>query len=297
MKTAYFNWIYVIISVSARKNRDNKPDKRGDYKMKIFDAHCHIFPEKIAAKASVNIGKFYDLHMDFDGSVKTLMELYKRTGVDKCLVQSVATTPAQVKSINNFIAESVRDNPDMFVGFCSLHPLMEKKEIEEEIERAVGLGLKGIKLHPDFQQFKIDERKAYDIYEAAEGRLPILFHTGDYRYDFSSPKRLADALRDFPKLIAIGAHFGGWSEWNGGVKYLADNPNVYVDTSSSLYTLAPEQAGEYIRAFSPDRVMFGTDYPMWSIEDELRRMDKIDLTEEDREKIMYKTAAKLLGIM
>lgn len=264
--------------------------------MKIFDAHCHIFPEKIAAKASVNIGKFYDLHMDYDGSIKTLMDIYKKVGVDKCLVQSVATTPAQVQSINNFIAESVKKYPDMFVGFCALHPHMEKKEIEAEIDRAVSLGLKGIKLHPDFQQFKIDDRKAYDIYEAAEGRLPILFHTGDYRYDYSSPKRLANALKDFPKLTAIGAHFGGWSEWADGEKYLADNPNVYVDTSSSLYELTPAQAKEYITAFTPDRVMFGTDYPMWSIENELKHMAEIELSDSDREKIMYKTACKLLGI-
>lgn len=270
--------------------------KKGSDNLKIFDAHCHIFPEKIAAKASLNIGKFYDLHMGFDGSVKTLMELYTKAGVDKCLVQSVATTPAQVQSINNFIAESVNAHPDMLVGFCALHPLMEKKEIETEIDRAISLGLKGIKLHPDFQQFKIDERKAYDIYEAAEGRLPILFHTGDFRYDYSSPKRLADALKDFPKLIAIAAHFGGWSVWDEGKRYLADNPNVYVDTSSSLYTLSPENALEHIRAFTPDRVMFGTDYPMWNIEDELKYMDKLELTDGEREKVMYKTACKLLKV-
>lgn len=264
--------------------------------MKIFDAHCHIFPEKIAAKASVNIGRFYDLHMDFDGSVKTLMELYARAGVDKCLVQSVATSPAQVRSINDFISESVKEHPGMFVGFCSLHPLMEKKEIEAEIDRALALGLKGIKLHPDFQRFRIDERKAYDIYEAAEGRMPILFHTGDFRYDYSSPKRLANALKDFPRLVVIGAHFGGWSEWDDGEKYLADNPNVYVDTSSSLYSVSPEKALEYIRVFTPDRVMFGTDYPMWSVEDELRRMEKINLTDSEREKVMYKTACGLLGV-
>lgn len=264
--------------------------------MKIFDAHCHIFPEKIAQKASFSIGAFYSLDMRFDGTVKQLMEVYKEAGVNKCLVQSVATTPAQVTSINNFIAECVKEYPDMFVGFCSLHPSMEKKEIDDEIDRAISLGLKGIKLHPDFQKFRIDDKKAYDIYEAAEGRLPILFHTGDRRYDYSSPKRLANALKDFPRLTAIGAHFGGWSEWEDGVKYLSDNPNVYVDTSSTLYEVKPEKALEYIRTFGADRVMFGTDYPMWDVRDELKHMEKLSLTDSEREKIMYKTACKLLGV-
>ena len=264
--------------------------------MKIFDAHVHIFPDKIAAKASVNIGKFYDLHMDFDGSVSTLIDMYTKAGVTKCLVQSVATSPLQVHSINNFISQSVADHPDMFVGFCSLHPLMTKEEIQAEIDRAISLGLKGIKLHPDFQDFNIDDRKAYDIYEAAEGRLPILFHTGDFRYDRSTPRRLANVLKDLPKLIVIAAHFGGWSEWDKGKHYLADNPNVYVDTSSSLYSLSPETAKDYITAFTPDRVMFGTDYPMWNINDELKHMEALDLTEEDREKIMYGTACRLLNV-
>ena len=264
--------------------------------MKIFDAHVHIFPDKIAAKASENIGKFYDLHMDFDGSVTTLAELCKKSGVNKCLVQSVATTHEQVHSINNFISESVRTHPDLMVGFCSLHPSMNKKEIEDEVERAISLGLKGIKLHPDFQKFKIDDRKAYDIYEVAEGRLPILFHTGDSRFEWSSPKRLSDMLKDFPKLIAIGAHFGGWSEWENGVRYLADLPNVYVDTSSSLYALNPQQVKEYINAYTPDRVMFGTDYPMWSVEKELKLMEAVDLSDSDREKIMYRNACRLLDV-
>ena len=101
---------------------------------------------------------------------------------------------------------------------------------------------------------------------------------------------------DFPKLTAIGAHFGGWSQWSDGEKYLADNPNVYVDTSSSLYAITPAQAREYINAFTPDRIMFGTDYPMWNVEDELRLMERLDLPCGDMAKIMYKTAYGLLDV-
>ncbi len=263
--------------------------------MYIFDAHVHIFPEKIAAKASVNIGKFYDLEMRFDGSVKSLLELVEKYGINKCLVQSVATTPKQTTHINDFIAESVKQYPDLFVGFCSLHPQLTKQEIRDEIDRIIGLGLKGIKLHPDFQQFNIDSPEVYSIYEAAEGRLPILFHTGDFRYSWSAPQRLANVLRDFKNLTVIASHFGGWSQWDDGMKYLAEFENCYVDTSSSLYAVSPEKARQYIDAFGIDRVMFGTDYPMWNIGDELKYMARIDLTDEEREKIMYKNACRLLN--
>lgn len=265
--------------------------------MYIFDSHVHIFPQKIAEKASVNIGKFYDIPMEFNGSVDSLLEIAEKAGINKCLVHSVATTEAQVEIINNFIAESVKAHSELFVGFCSLHPSMSKEKIEAEIDRASSLGLLGIKLHPDFQLFHIDDRKAYDIYEVAEDRhIPILFHTGDYRYQWSSPERLARALRDFPKLTAIGAHFGGWSEWDNGVKYLTDNENVFVDTSSSFYLISPEKAKEYISAFGADRVLFGSDYPMWNVADDIEFMKKLDLPQDDFEKIMFKNACKLLNV-
>lgn len=264
--------------------------------MKIFDFHVHIYPDKIAQKASETVGKFYEIKMSFDGSVKALLKLIRENNVAKSLVHSVATTCHQVTSINNFISQSVKENPDKLVGFATLHPEMEKAEIEAEIERAEGLGLKGIKLHPDFQDFNIDDKKACDIYEAAEGRLPILFHTGDYRYDRSSPKRLAKILNIFPKLTVIAAHFGGWGEWNKGSLCLADYPNVYIDTSSSLFAISPKRALEFIRAFTADRVLFGTDYPMWGINDEIQRFNKLDLTDDEREKILWKNACNLLAV-
>ena len=92
--------------------------------MYIFDAHAHIFPEKIASKASDNIGAFYELPMSFDGSIKSLLDICDRDGISKCLVHSVATKKEQVQSINSFIYESVKQYPERFVGFCSLHPDM-----------------------------------------------------------------------------------------------------------------------------------------------------------------------------
>lgn len=264
--------------------------------MHYFDTHVHIFPHKIAEKASINIGKFYDIPMNFDGTVEHCLEPADKGGVEKCLVHSVATVPHQVQSINNFIGESVNDHSDRFIGFCSLHPAMSQKECDEEIKRVISLGLKGIKLHPDFQEFNIDSSEAMRLYEVIDGRLPILFHTGDCRYGYSSPVKLANAIKHFPKQTVIAAHFGGWMEWDSAARCLPDFPNVYVDTSSSLYAISPEKAKEYINAFGVERVMFGSDYPMWSVVDEIERVNAIDLTEDEREKIFYKNACRLYNV-
>ena len=235
----------------------------------IIDAHAHIFPEKIAEKAAIGIGEFYDIAMDNDGTLSTLLRLCDEAGVDRCIVQSVATVPHQVESINNFIAG--------------------------EAERIVSLGLKGIKLHPDFQLFQIDDEKVFPIYEAAvKHSLPVLFHAGDYRYDFSGPKRLRRAADIFPEMKIIGAHFAGWSQWDEAQELFTDG-RIYVDLSSSLYDMTPERAAELIHSFGADKVMFGTDYPMWTAKEELQRFYKIPLTDEERELILYKNALALLG--
>ncbi|MBQ7007686.1 MAG: amidohydrolase [Ruminococcus sp.] len=264
--------------------------------MYIFDSHVHIYPEKIAAKASENIGDFYSLDMAFDGSIAALLKANEKAGINRCLVHSVATTKEQVQKINDFIAESVNEYPDKFVGFGSLHPSMTQKEIDEEICRMLEIGLLGIKLHPDFQYFNIDEKSAMELYEVVDNRMPILLHTGDKRFGYSTPSRLANAAKRFTKQKFIAAHFGGYSEWDDSIKYLSELENVYVDTCSSLAFITPQEAKTYIDAFTEDRVFFATDYPMWNPSDEIERINRIELTETAREKIFYKNICKFLSI-
>lgn len=259
----------------------------------IIDAHAHIFPDKVAERAVTGIGHFYDLDMAFDGKLSTLLDIGDKAGVDKFIVQSVATTPKQVVAINDFIANSVEQNPDRLIGFATIHP--DYEDVPGEIERALGMGLKGVKIHPDFQHFEIDCEKAYKIYECIEGKVPLLVHTGDFRYEWSKPERMARVIDDFPKLDVIAAHFGGWSVWEHATEVLSKK-RIWVDTSSSLYALSPEKAYELIKAYGVEKVLFGTDYPMWSAVDELELFNKIPLTDSEREQILHINVEKLLGI-
>ena len=156
----------------------------------IIDAHCHIYPEKIAQKATDSTDKFYGVtHAPFHGTTKELIEQSEFSGVSKMLVQSVATTEKQVSSINHFIADEVKKYPDKFIGFGTLHP--NSSDLEGDINELISLELKGVKLHPDIQNFKIDDYRCLKIYELCEKyHLPILMHTGDSRFDNSNPNRL-----------------------------------------------------------------------------------------------------------
>jgi len=259
----------------------------------IADAHTHIFPAKIAQKAVGAIGDFYSIPMRHPGSPESLLESGGAIGVKKYLVCSTATRPGQVESINDFIGDCCRRH-HQFLGFATLHPGYE--DIPGEVARVVEMGLRGVKLHPDFQQFCIDDPAAFPIYEACAGAgLPILFHTGDDRYDWSAPSRMAAVARRFPGLTCIAAHFGGYNHWQD-VEVYKDLHNVWFDTSSTLFKLPRERALELLDTLGTRRFLFGTDFPMWDHREELDRFLSLGLPDGVRDDILYRNFQRLFGV-
>ena len=263
----------------------------------VIDAHCHIYPEKIVDRAVAGTDAFYSTHAACRGVASELLEIGERVGIDHFVVQSVATTPKQVQSINRFIAASVLEAPDKFTGLGSAHPDCEDQSAV--IGELLELGLHGIKIHPDIQGFAIDDERMLPVYALCEEHgLPILMHTGDYRYQFSNPDRLIPVLKAFPRLNVIGAHFGGWSVWDDASRLLADFPNLFVDCSSTFPFANNDLAlGERLIArYGAERVMFGSDFPMWSPEVELNTFMQLRLTDEERRLILSENAKKIYHI-
>lgn len=267
-----------------------------DNKYTVIDAHCHVYPDKIAEKASGATDRFYNVHGFGDGTVGMLMREGKKAGIDRFIVQSVATTPKQVSSINNFIADSVSKSGGVLTGLGTLHP--DSDDMARDVEEIISLGLHGVKLHPDIQGFKIDDYRCLKIYELCEKhKLPILMHTGDSRYDNSNPNRLIPILEIYTELIIVGAHFGGWSIWEEASKKLHGIPNLYVDCSSSFAWLPDDEVvKEIIYRYGTDRVLFGTDYPMWSPSVEIERFMGLGFSEDINRQILSENARKVFGI-
>ena len=261
----------------------------------IIDAHCHIYPDKIADKAVEAIGNFYDLDMYYDGRYSTLVDFGSKIGVKHYVIFSVATTPKQVRSINKYISDTVKSSEGLMTGLGALHP--DSEDIEGDIADIISLGLKGVKMHPDFQKFNIDDKKCYKIYELCQkNNLPVLLHTGDRRYDYSNPKRMKSVLDDFPDLTVIGAHFGGWSCWKEAAEKLSEFKNFYVDCSSSFDWLTADESRDLVRMYGADHVLFATDFPMWNHKTEYKHFENMKLTDEENQLVLYKNAIKLFGI-
>lgn len=262
--------------------------------MHVIDCHCHVYPARIAERAVAAVGAFYDIPMDVsNGTTEGLLAACEGTPIERCIIHSVATKPEQVASINDFIASECAAHPE-FTGFMTLHQDLDDGALEREIDRAEALGLRGIKLHPDTQAVDMDDPRLMRIYEIAQGRFPLIIHCGDYRYDYSHPRRLKRILHDFPELVVDAAHFGGWSIYDLAVEYL-EHENCFMDMSSSLALLGMRRAEELTRIYGTDRIMFGSDFPMWSPAAELDAFTKGHFTDDELDDLLCNNALRFLG--
>lgn len=261
--------------------------------MKIIDIHTHVYPEKIAPAAVHTVLEFYQLEGSaMDGTADMLLRRGGEAGISRFALMPVANRAAQVSSINNFICRQVAEHPE-FVGFGAIHADLE--DIGAEVDAIESMGMKGIKIHPDFQKFPIDDPRLYPMYEAVQGRLPVLIHMGDPRYDFSHPVRLRRVLDNFPKLEAIAAHFGGHTMQETACELLKDTDCIF-DISSTMMFLPESQVKRYISVYGAERLAFGTDYPLWDPVAEVERFLALDITPAEKEQIAHKTAERILKL-
>lgn len=264
----------------------------------IIDFHTHAFSDKIVEKAMANLSKTSNLKPYTDGSVNSLIKHMDKCGVDKSVLLPIATKPSQQKIINSWAKEIMSDR---IYPFGSVHP--DADNINEELEKIKSYGLYGVKLHPDYQNFFADDEKAYPIYEKCEQLgLPITFHAG---YDplspdtvHGKPKAFAKIHRDFPKLTMILAHLGGMYRWEQVEKYIAGTEGeVYLDVSFTAGEIGQNILERIINKHGTDRILMASDCPWDSPENEIIMINNMNLTETQKEQILYKNAARLLNIM
>ena len=260
--------------------------------MEIIDFHTHIYPRQIAERASRNICDFYGLEKYQIGTAESLLEKGRAAGVTRFVMLQVAIKPEQVRHINDFALEVIRAYPGVFYAFGALHPEMD--DPFAEMDRLRVLGFKGIKLHPDMQRINIDDPRMYPLYEDLQASgFPVLFHCGDKTRDYSNPRRLHKVLELFPRLRCIAAPLGGWSVFDEAYACLKDT-DCMVDSCSCSKFMSREEMARHIRDYGAERVLFGTDFPIWEHSEEVRMIESLPLTDDEKEKIFCANALGLL---
>lgn len=261
--------------------------------MKIIDIHTHIYPNEIARKATDSVRDFYGIgDGSMDGTEGMLLDRGRAAGIEQFVILPVAIRPDRVQHINDFVLQRAGEK-DCLIPFGTVHAAMDN--LPDEVERVLSLGAKGIKLHPDSQGFAIDDPRLFPLYETVLGRVPVMLHMGDKRYNYSHPIKLRRILDMFPRLDVIAAHFGGYSMYDTARELLQDT-NCVMDISSSMMFMEPGAPEKYINIYGAERMAYGTDYPMFDPVKEVEHFLHLRLTDDQKEQIAYKTAQRILNL-
>lgn len=263
----------------------------------IIDFHVHAFPDALAAKALPLLSKCSGgVKPNYDATISGLESYLAKNNVDYAVVLNIATNPHQEKKVNDF-AISLLEKKNI-IPFGSVHP--DSPNALSELERLAKAGIRGIKLHPDYQHFFVDDEKMFPIYKKiAEFGFITVFHAGvDIGYPkpvHCTPERLLRVLDLFDDAPVVAAHFGGWLLWDSVLEDLCGT-KVYLDTAFSSGKMPPDYAKELIKAHGADKVLLGSDMPWSDTLGEVRFVQSLDLSAEDEEKILSNNAKRLLNI-
>ena len=269
--------------------------------LKMIDFHVHLFPDALAGRTLEKLAHTAaDEHGDApcftDATVTGTLQKLDQWGVDAAVTQHIATSARSMHKVNDFAA-SVKCG--RLYAFGSVHP--DAPDAPEELERIKALGLDGVKLHPDYQEFFVDESRMAPLYEKmAQLGLPVLFHAG---WDplspdvvHAEPERLRNVVTGYPDLTVIAAHMGGMQRYDQVEKHLLGLQNLYIDTSmTSPYLADVEQYARILRGHGLSRVLFATDCPWSTPERELTLLDQVEMTAQERHDVLCGNALRLLG--
>lgn len=263
----------------------------------VIDFHTHAFPDAIAPRAIDSLVKGSDgLYPPCsDGTLAGLRANMKKFGVDLSVLQPVVTKPSQTKSLNEWAKAAISND---IISFGGIHPHTD--DYKRDIDFVVSLGLKGIKLHPEYQDFIVDSPEMMRIYDYAFSQgLIILQHAGfdpAFKAPFrSSPEMFARVVKAMPGGKMVVAHLGGQQQWDLVEKHLV-GLDVYLDTSMGQFLYPKEQFLRIVSGHGSERILFGSDAPWSRAGEEIESIRSLPLSDEEKENILGRNAAKLLGI-
>ncbi len=269
----------------------------------IIDFHTHVFPEKIASRTIEKLESFAQIHAHSNGLLDGLKASMKTAGVDYSVVLPVVTNPSQFHSVNEYAASI--NGTDGILSFGGIHP--DSRDYQEELLQIRDYGLKGIKLHPDYQNVHIsDPRYLRIITEAVNLGLIVTIHAGidiGLPDDVHCPPEEALTMLQYVHAHAkhpeqatiILAHTGGYKQWDR-VEDLLVGTNVYFDLAYTFGHIDTDQLLRIIRKHGADRILFATDSPWNDQAEDIRAFHALGLNEEESAAILGENAKKLLQL-
>ena len=261
----------------------------------VFDFHVHLYPDVLAPKCVPMLSQRFGNPPAFDGTVAGLRSDMRGSGVRAALNLPVATRPDQVASINRWAAEN---NRAPVFSLATIHPdLPNLGQVLEELRSA---GFRGIKLHPEYQLFTLDDPRMKPVWESCQelGMLVMLHAGGERVFDppyHTSPTAIARFIDRYPRLTVAAAHLGGFGMWDESERELIGK-NLYLDLSHTFNWMPDEQIVRMVRNHGVERILWGTDAPWQRPSEILARFLEQPFSERERSLILWENTCRLLNL-
>jgi uncharacterized protein len=276
--------------------RSHQPGKVREQAMNppIVDFHAHAFPDSLAARAVGQLQHEGNVKAVLDGRIASLLASMDASGIETSVICSIATKPEQFDPILKW---SLQIASPRIIPFASIHP--KGPDPIGKAHRVAEAGLVGVKLHPYYQDFELDDETLYPFYRALEELgLLVVCHTG---FDFAFPRdrkgdpmRIVRLLDRVPGLRFVATHVGAWDDWDEVERYFIGKP-IATDLSLSLEFLGRARGREMLLAHPADYILFGTDSPWGGQAETLRLVRDLELGDEREQRLLWQNARRLLA--
>jgi len=277
----------------------------------ILDAHTHIFPEEVCRRREDFFAEEPAFRLLYESpkarlvGPEDLLQAMEEEGVEAAVALGFPWRQERHwRRHNEVILEAMRRFPRKIIGFCAVHPLFPGAV--QEVERCLAAGCRGV----GELAFYLKDR-GQDLTDilapiaelCRHYRVPLLVHATDRAGAYYPGRSLTplfsfyQAIKAFPETTWILAHWGGRLPFYGLLKKEAPETfrNVYFDTAASPYIYRPVIYRVVAEMVGPEKILFGSDYPLLPVSRYLEEMEEAKLTEDWQELILGKNLAKLLN--
>lgn len=281
-------------------------------KLVAIDVHTHAWKSALQVddaptQSQEAMGRYFRYAPQHQ-TVPEMADYYRRLKMAFVVFTVDGEKGASRRITNEEIAELAHKHSDVAIPFASINPHRGKEGVAMAKRLIKDYGVKGFKFHPQVQDFAPNDPMAYPLYEAiAEAKLPALFHSGQtgvgagtpagggIRLKYGNPMLVDDVAVDFPDMPIILAHPSfPWQE--EALSVATHKPQVYIDLSGWSPKYFPPILVQYMNTLLRDKILFGSDHPVFSPERWVEEFDKLPIKPEVRPLIMKQNAIRLLGL-
>jgi len=279
----------------------------------IIDSHVHTFAsDDIAGKIIPSFNEIYDIEFENpgNGTIANVLNNMKLGGIDHTIMVNFAP-PKIIEDNNMWTLEAASEFDGRLIPLVNFHPEMEGS-LSEHLDRYIGLGAKGIKMHPMAQSFDVRDERLDELYnKCSEYSFGILIHCGRVSNarlnEYSDFECILPIIEKYPKLPIVLAHMA-----DGNVEHVLkaskEYSNVYFDTSIVISGypeimnvnepswLEDDQVVAVINEIGADKVIFGSDFPWGSPIHDLKRIMNLKLTDQQKRLIFSENAKRIFHL-